>query len=672
MEQLVTTASLAGLYLVVSSSVYRLSSRWNLKRNPEGTALSLSGAALALGFCITFTLVGFGNIIGHLNGRTVNFNIITALAAIAASFISRKQIVLLAGSTRDRLNKSIKSLCMAVKEKDAVVMLLMCIVALQAACLAYRGLLAVTHGDALSQYFYDSLQISRMSSLSLNDFYELGQGFRSDSLASFFDALIIQSSDSWLIARIARGIALILILILSHDLACWLGSRSTRAHLLMSCLILTLPDVWDIGLSGKHDVYVWLFELTGASLIVLALRSKESPQCTLFIASAVGVGITSTSIRLSSLSFTIAALTTLATSLGSLLYKGLNWKHKIVVSTIRPILAGGVLLLPAVIIAVFNVTYKGNPFYILSPPGEILNNIFPDAAYKYNYTDFVGAYSLRNIPSFLRTIASFAYGSLGLEPVRYALNTFTRAAQLVSPIAVPAKWLLNHIGPKDLMVSMLSLSPVGLIFFTSPKLLCFRHKLFVLFIIIWLIAWGSGITYTRVIVPASIVTMAATVSFLDANGKLNPITLARTNLISAASYFYGIALIALFSLWSLSTLADLPGGQIFSSRESQVRAYIELKNRILSINDGVPSMQFEHEWQNVMRRSKSSAQIPVLIKAAPQFAYFMNGGLIMENISISKNSRSISNIICYEMIENQNIRPHDCAHPASADILTAD
>ena len=76
-----------------------------------------------------------------------------------------------------------------------------------------RFLLPVTHSDAFSQYFYDSLQISRLEGLSISEYYQMGNYLRSDSLGSFFDAFIIQISDNWLLVRSMKAVSLFLVLL---------------------------------------------------------------------------------------------------------------------------------------------------------------------------------------------------------------------------------------------------------------------------------------------------------------------------------------------------------------------------------------------------------------------------------------------------------------------------
>ena len=44
----------------------------------------------------------------------------------------------------------------------------------------------IGHQDQLSQYLHDSLQIASLGKLSLFEYYEIGQAFRSDSFLSFY------------------------------------------------------------------------------------------------------------------------------------------------------------------------------------------------------------------------------------------------------------------------------------------------------------------------------------------------------------------------------------------------------------------------------------------------------------------------------------------------------
>ena len=50
-----------------------------------------------------------------------------------------------------------------------------------------------------------------------------------------------------------------------------IGSISFKKRVLLIAVILTLPDIWDISLSGKQDVYAFLFELIEYTLFVYHL-----------------------------------------------------------------------------------------------------------------------------------------------------------------------------------------------------------------------------------------------------------------------------------------------------------------------------------------------------------------------------------------------------------------
>ena len=136
-------------------------------------------------------------------------------------------------------------------------------------------MLPVSHGDQLNQYFFDSLQISRLNNLSINEYYKIGGWFRTDSMASFFDALVMQYTNNWALVRSFRVISLILVILSVIEIFYNLGNFSFKKSLLLISIILTLPDVWDVALSGKHDGYVLLFEMIGIYSIILSVFFKE-------------------------------------------------------------------------------------------------------------------------------------------------------------------------------------------------------------------------------------------------------------------------------------------------------------------------------------------------------------------------------------------------------------
>ena len=165
-----------------------------------------------------------------------------------------------------------------------------------------------SYGDALTQYFYDSLQISRLDNLSILNFYQIGEFFRTDSLASFFDALIIQFTDNWLLVKFTRALALALIIFNSIEMALNIGNLNFKKGLLLTAIILTIPDVWDIALSGKQDVYVFLFELVGFYSICLSIISKSFKSKINYSLISIFISLMSVNLRLSSLTFVFISI----------------------------------------------------------------------------------------------------------------------------------------------------------------------------------------------------------------------------------------------------------------------------------------------------------------------------------------------------------------------------
>ena len=98
---------------------------------------------------------------------------------------------------------------------------------------------------------------------------------RSDSLASFFDATIIQLTNNWSLLRLTRLLSLFLVIFSSVEMAVNLGVLNLKKSLLLICVILTLPDVWSIFISGKHDGYVFLFEFIGIYIVFLSILSNS-------------------------------------------------------------------------------------------------------------------------------------------------------------------------------------------------------------------------------------------------------------------------------------------------------------------------------------------------------------------------------------------------------------
>ena len=82
---------------------------------------------------------------------------------------------------------------------------------------------------------------------------------------------------------------LFLIVINAIELAFNININLKRSIILIS-IILTTPDVWDLALSGKHDIYIALFELTCIySIFTIIYRNKLSKLIFSSLALLIGI-----------------------------------------------------------------------------------------------------------------------------------------------------------------------------------------------------------------------------------------------------------------------------------------------------------------------------------------------------------------------------------------------
>ena len=543
-------------------------------------------------------------------------------------------------------------------KKNPLLISLLIIIIVQCICLFIRYLLPVTHGDALGQYFYDSLQISRLEDISLNDYYQMGFAFRTDSLASFFDALIIQLTDNWILVRTIRVISLFLIITNAIEFTFNLGNINLKRSILLIGIILTTPDVWDLALSGKHDIYVALFELTCIYSIFQAIKYDNKLSKLIFSCLALFISIFSLSIRLSSL--TLFLISTLLFFYNFFISKPYLYYKKINLRSIIIIFFSIILVLSVLIIGIMNYHYFANPFCCRLAPPKFLNSIFPEAITPsgpiFDYELFKANYVLRNIPNTLKPIITILYASLGLEPIRYILNKL----QDITFIPIILTKTLNFIGPKHMMVSMLSLSPFTLIPFFSLNLSKRNIKnLFLIILIFWIFLWTLSIPYTRVAIACSIsfVVFALSEPINNSSKSIkNTFVRISKNLIIV----YGLITIYLFSLWSISTLWDLPLTKLFKGnydRKSLTREYIIKTNSILGDETSIPSQKFEKEWEKIVIENKDSSLF--LVDSPTPFAYFMDKGLIT-----TSKFQLIEDIqdkaLCFKIDNNQKVTNIKC------------
>ena len=612
---------------------------------------------LSLGFILSFSSLASFNILLHLFGITFSNNYL--LIPITITFFVFNISTLRNFSLSISLDiKKFKKYF--INKLDPFISIIILIILIQVFCLFIRFLLPVTHTDALSQYFYDSLQISRLENLRISDYYALGESFRTDSLASFFDAFIIQLTDSWFLVRSIRLLALLLVVINSIEMASYIGSISLRRGILLSAVILTLPDVWDISLSGKHDVYAFLFELVGIYAISFSVISKNKITKLIFLTSAIFIGFMSVGIRLSSITFVLISTILL---INHLRFSSLNKFLENFSVFLKSFKIPFTLLLlftiiSNLIICFFNLKYFSNPFYKLSPPG-FLASFFPNAIYTLDYQVVKESLSLRNIPLLLKPIITIFYSILGIEPIRYLLSKFKDFNYFISIIFE----YVDSIGPKAMMVSILSFSPFTLLPFIGFNYFNKQKKLLIILITIWILLWSISIPYTRVAIASYVALIIF--GFSQSNNFRFDFQKNRyKDLYSPIILSMGTVYLTLFSFWSLSSLRDLPLNNLLNSqnynRTTLTRDYLKLQNKILnkdSTKNIVPSEIFELNWREIEEANKDKF---LFLKGAPKrFGYFMNKGLVTrKKINISQEIENKS--ICFELQSNQLIIRNSC------------
>jgi len=606
--------------------------------------------SLSIGFIFLFSIIGSLNIFLHYFGVTYNnLYFLLLLPTIVVYLYSNnlKKFILL---IKDDISKFIKSI---FNNLEPLSFILISIIVVQIICLIIRLFFPVSHGDALSQYFYDSLQISRLENLSIPEYYGIGEHFRTDSLASFFDAFILQISDNWTLVRIIRAIALFLIVFSSVEMGESIGIISLKKKILLIAVILSLPDVWSVTLSGKHDGYVFLFELTGIYTIFLSIISKNNFSKIFLSVLAIYIGISSSSLRLSSLTFLIIAILLMIFYLLNIPLKIYFIELKKYITSI-PFFINLLLvfsLFSPLIIGILNYQYYSNPLYWLSPP-SFMKVFFPNAISVLNYQDVKESLSLRNINFLIKPIVTFLYSSLGIEPIRYGLNKFADNNTFFFNISS----FLNYIGPKGMMISILSFSPFTLLtYFGLKNIKENSKKLICIFATLWILLWSISIPYTRVGLASSLSILI--IGFSEPlNFKLNFYKLNYLILIKRITIYYGLLSTLLFTIWSLSSLYDLPLMSLINSskysRTELSREYLKYQNKVLGKNDFVPSIEFEKDWNEIEEKNKNNL---IFLKAPLKYAYLMNKGLIIKNDSNIK-FKSKNKSLLFEIDSNRKIK----------------
>ena len=610
---------------------------------------------LSLGFIFSFSIIGLLNIILHLFGLSVSFNVFLIVIPFLIVILNYSNINKFCSELFFSFFKFKKFFKVPSVNKNPFAFSLFFIIIIQTLCLAIRFLLPITHTDAIGQYFGDSLQISRLEGISINEFYRMGEGFRTDSLASFFDAFFIQITNSWILVRSAKVIALILLVFSSLEMAFCLGSFNFKKSLLLISLVLTLPDVWSVFISGKHDGYVCLFEFTGIYIIYLSIISKDNFLKLSFSFLSVLIGILSVSMRLSSLMFLLLALLLFC----FYIFKSpvnllkINLKKYSYITDPKNIILSILLIISSFIVCVFNIKYYSNPFYYLSPPGFI-KNIFPDAISEVEYKYYKEILSLKNIPLIFKPISTFIYASLGLEPLRYILTKLIDEKNFFIFLLRP----LDYFGPEYLLVSILSFSPFSLLpYFCFNKLEKNQKNCLILSTLL-IFFWTLSVPYSRTAIAGS---LSLVIIFLSNPNFFYNFSIKSFNgKLITFIYSYGLFSIYLFTFWSLSNMVDLPIKSLLDfenlNRTKLTRDYIEMQNKIYRNIPVIPSVEFEKQWSKI---EKNNTDKLLFLKAPPVYAYFINKGLILKNDS-NQPSLKGSQSLCFRINSEQIIKNDYC------------
>ncbi len=665
MEIIITTTIFLLIWIDFSSIFSNIINSLNQEEIYSKVNISLS---LSLGFLMTFIILGALNIFLHFFGITLKYYSLFIIIPPILIISNKKNIINFYKNFKSGINCISNNFHNYEFKKHPLLISLIGIIIIQCGCLFLRYLLPVSHGDALGQYFYDSLQISRLQDISLINYYQMGFALRTDSLASFFDALIIQLTNNWIIVRTIRVISLLLVILNSLELTFNLGNINLKRSILLISIILTTPDVWDIALSGKHDIYLCLFQLTGIYTIFKSISYQQKQAKIIFSSISLFISIATVSIRLSSLTFILISLIVFLYNIfNSKFYINFKEIKKINLRLIAIIFSSIFLLILVLLTGILNYKYLSNPFYFVSPP-EFLKTIFPQAVSTMDYESSLEKYALINIPNLFKPIATILYATLGLEPIRYIFNKLENLFIFPTIFANA----LNLIGPRHMMVSMLSLSPFTLIALFQINLFKKnKKKFFLLILVFWILLWTLSIPYTRVALASSfsliIYALSEPVNNFTNTFK-NKFLENSKNLI----IIYGLITIYLFSIWSVSTLWDLPLKKLLTNnydRKSLTREYILTKNLVLNQTEIAPSKKFEKEWENIELQNDDSYLF--LANSPKEYAYFINKGLLKTSKFINKGllKSSKENLVlnkiknkslCFEIDQTESIQKVSC------------
>ena len=526
----------------------------------------------------------------------------------------------------------------------------------------YRLTLPIGHQDQLNQYLYDSIQIASLGRLSVPDFYNIGQALRTDSFASFFDALFIQSVGGWLIPILLRFYIILLSVLFCASIV-YSKSKSLLLSLIFALLALSLPDLWSIGVSGKHDAYIMFLEIVIFATTSLAFVCRRLSVCLSLAIIAFSLQVAAVASRLSSVALMLIVIPALAAAIARSSRRDLLVLKP---ANLRPYLRSGtffligalfvIVIAGSSVLPVLNWTHLGNPFYRLSPP-EFLGSFFQSEDYISNYEEFRHNYNLRlHLPPLISNAATAFYAAFGLEILRFGSRQMSSEAPLFGGIY---NWL-SLIGPPHLIVSILSLSPAIFL-----PIICFRRFLgkfsgaMLAALCVWMVLWTAGIAYTRVFLAGTFLLMVAGLSVFQfpriskrvVLGKNFRRQVALPSRISLGLLVISLVYACIFSFWSVTHTLDLRSANGISfDRDLGVTRFL----RMTSV-DGVrlfgneplqiPSPSFRGEWSRIV---EDEPAVLHLLKGVPAyFSYLADGALMADRAVKGFVPTSYSGVKCY-------------------------
>ncbi len=642
-----TSLNLISLFFLFGTVCSKYLKKFKYGINYSGNSneeFSIVFTELSLGAIFTFLFLSGINIITHIYGLSSNSNLQLITFILIVSIFSKSELkkFIFSSFKLIRENLKFKLYYRARLNYFIYICLFICLINI-----FYRMFLPIGNSDQIGKYFYDALQISKLNSISLKDFYQLNQSLTTESVASFFDALILQNSNSWLLTRITRLISLILIIGLANEIANYYGKISFNRSLLLIVIILSQADIWTLAISGKHDIYICLLEMVIFRLFMIYKITYEKKYKSSLLKIAFILATISLFSRMSSLALFVVLLLFILREykLKKNIFKFISFQNLIFIM---------IMFLTIYIfghIGILNYIYNNNPFYIISPP-VFLKYFFKDAKYVYDLNEFRSILNLQNIPAILYPFSVAIYSFLGIEQIRYFLF---RISDLL-PFTRSLYSFISYYGPSAMLRSIFGFSPFGLFAFYSLKEK--SKRLMIIFLICWLFIWSLGITYTRTALAMSI--LFSSYGIVELNSQRNLLIFKKnfSTLFKNLLIIFALSNTLLLSVWGIYNLKYQPSIKsivtIPYDRKALTKEFILMLNRTQDQEKKIPSDIFLRNWESILEKENKKST-SILIGAPKPFAYFINHGVIMTNISEEKmNSLKNKKIDFYKLLGEED------------------